>query len=250
LRSKEELEALVRGRTAELEAANRELETFSFSVSHDLRAPLRALSGFSAALIEDYGSWLPQGARKHLETIDNAARRMAALIEGLLTLSRNIRAELCRESLDLSAMAERLLADLARGEPSRRVETTVQPGLQAHGDPRLVEAVLANLLGNAWKYTGATAEAEIRVSGEDRDGRLWITIADNGAGFDMAHADRLFQPFRRLHRQDEFPGLGIGLATVERIVRRHGGEIRASAAPGEGAAFRFTLSEAGSSAVS
>jgi signal transduction histidine kinase len=244
-RAKEDLEIRVRERTVELEAANRELETFSYSVSHDLRAPLRAMSGFSGALIQDFGADLPDKAKDYLRIIDDASRRMAALIEGILTLSRNARAELRRDWVDLSAAAGRVLADLARQEPDRSVAASVEPGLRAYGDPRLLEAVLANLLGNAWKYTGGTGGAEIRVSGEQRDGRRWIAVADNGAGFDMASADMLFKPFKRLHRQDEFPGLGIGLATVERIIRRHGGEIQADGAPGRGATFRFMLPDDG-----
>jgi len=241
LGQKEELEEQVRARTAELVEANHDLESFSYSVSHDLQAPLRAMSGYAKAILEDFQAELPAGALHYLQAIDAASGRMAGLINGILALSRWTRAELCLETVDLSGLAERLLGDLARSEPSRSAAVSVQPGLEARGDPRMLEAVLANLLGNAWKYTGATPGAAIRVYGEVLGGRRWTAVADNGAGFNMAHAAMLFKPFKRLHRVDEFPGLGIGLATVERIIRRHGGEIQASAAPGAGATFRFTL---------
>jgi PAS domain S-box-containing protein len=235
------LERRVNERTAELEAANRELEAFAYAVSHDLRAPLRAMSGFAAALVEDFGQGLDPQARGYLEQITLASRRMGELIEGILRLSRTTRGELSREVVDLTAMAERILRDLQAGEPSRGLAWEVQPGLAASCDPRLIEAVLANLLGNACKYTARTSSPVIRVRGEHRDGTDWFVVEDNGAGFDMAHARRLFQPFQRLHRQDEFPGTGIGLATVQRIISRHGGVIGAEGTPGKGARFSFSL---------
>ena len=228
-------------RTAELAAANQELESFAYAVSHDLRAPLRAMSGFSRALVEDYGERLEGEAKLYLEQIDLASRSMGGLIDGILALSRSTRGELRREAIDVSLLATRLLEELARSEPERRVSWRVEPGLQVSGDPRMIEAVLRNLLGNAWKYTGKTAQPEIRVFADVAGGKPGICVEDNGAGFDMDHAEQLFQPFRRLHRQDEFPGIGIGLATVVRIVRRHGGEIRAEGRPGAGARFCFTL---------
>jgi len=237
-----ELEQRIEKRTAELEAANKELEAFAYAVSHDLRAPLRALGGFSHALMEDYGSKLTGEAGVFLEQIALASRRMGELIDGLLTLSRSTRGELQWEEVDLSAHAELILAEHAKAEPSRRVTWTVEPGLKARCDSRLIGAVLANLLDNAWKYTGGTAEATIDFYAEHRGDEQIYCVVDNGAGFDMRHAARLFQPFQRLHRQDEFPGIGIGLATVQRIVNRHGGTIRATAAPGKGAMFRFSLS--------
>jgi signal transduction histidine kinase/CheY-like chemotaxis protein len=231
------LERRVAERTRELEAANRELDTFADAVSHDLRAPLRAMSAFSQAALEDCGDELPAAAREDLEQIDRAAARMAELIEGLLALSRSARGELRCDRVDVSALAAGILAEHVRGEPERRVDWRVEPGLEVRGDARMIEVVLRNLLGNAWKYTAKTGAAEIRVSAEGDA----ICVADNGAGFDMAHAARLFEPFGRLHRQDEFPGIGIGLATVQRIVRRHGGDIRATAAPGRGATFCFRI---------
>jgi PAS domain S-box-containing protein len=237
------LERRVEERTAELAAANRELDSFAYAVSHDLRAPLRAMSGFSRALVEDFRDRLGGDARSYLDQIELASGRMSDLIDGLLTLSRSTRGELCRDLVDLSALATRLLADLARAEPQRPVAVEVEGGLRVRGDARMLEAALANLLSNAWKYTGKAPTPRIRVYGEERDGRPWICVADNGAGFDRAYANRLFQPFQRLHRQDEFPGIGIGLATVQRIVHRHGGEIQAQGEPGQGATFRFSLPE-------
>jgi len=238
-----DLERRVIERTAELSAANRELDAFAYAVSHDLRAPLRAMSGFSQALVEDYGDTLEGEAKSYLEQIGIASRRMSELIDGLLVLSRSTRGELRRDTVDLSALAQRLLAELARDEPARQIAVEVAAGLQARGDARLLEAVMRNLLGNAWKYTAHTAAPSIRVYAEERDGVRYFCVADNGAGFDMAHANRLFQPFQRLHRQDEFPGIGIGLATVQRIVHRHGGVIGAIGEPGKGALFYFTLSD-------
>ena len=239
-----ELDRRVVERTAELAAANQELESFAYAVSHDLRAPLRAMSGFSRALVEDYGERLEGEAKLYLEQIDLASRSMGGLIDGILALSRSTRGELRREAIDVTLLAKSLLEELARNEPERRVAWRVEPDLKLSGDPRMIEAVLRNLLGNAWKYTGKTAQPEIRVFADETDGKHYICVEDNGAGFDMAHAEQLFQPFRRLHRQDEFPGIGIGLATVQRIVRRHGGEIRAEGRPGAGARFCLRLPDA------
>jgi PAS domain S-box-containing protein len=235
------LERRVAERTAELQAANQELESFAYAVSHDLRAPLRSLSGFSQALVEDCAASLSKEGLDHLSHITQAGQRMAGLIEGLLQLSRATRCELRRLPVDLSALAERLLADLAGHDPERRVRLRVEPGIRVQGDPSTLEAALGNLLENAWKYTSRTADASITMDTVEEAGRRWIRIADNGAGFDMAFAGQLYRPFQRLHRQDEFPGLGIGLATVHRIVKRHGGELKAIAAPGQGAAFWMTL---------
>ena len=239
-----ELEQRVVERTAELYAANQELDSFAYAVSHDLRAPLRAMSGFSRALSEDYGPRLDGEAKTYLEQIDIASRKMGELIDGILALSRSTRGGLRRDEIDISALATRLLDELQRAEPLRRVDCTVQAGLQAVGDARMIEAAVRNLLSNAWKYSGKTAAPEIRVFAGEVDGRRGFCIADNGAGFDMAHAGQLFQPFRRLHRQEEFPGTGIGLATVQRIIHRHGGEIRGEGRPGAGACFCFTLAAA------
>ncbi len=238
-----DLERRVAERTAELTAANRELDSFAYAVSHDLRAPLRAMSGFSQALKEDYSNQLQGDARIYLEQIDLASRKMSDLIDGLLTLSRSTRGELQYDVVDLSALSRQLLIELAQGESGRQVKVEVADGLQARGDARMIEAAMRNLLGNAWKYTAHTAAPRIRVYAEERDGARRFCVTDNGAGFDMAHANRLFQAFQRLHRQDEFPGIGIGLATVQRIVHRHGGIIEAHGEPNKGATFSFTLSD-------
>jgi len=240
-----ELERRVEQRTAELQAANRELESFAYAVSHDLRAPLRALSGFSQALVEDYGERLDGEARSFLDQIQGASRRMGELIDGILTLSRSTRGELRRDPVDLSAQAQGLLAQRAAAEPGRQVAWEVAPGLCVLGDASMLEVVMVNLIDNAWKYTARMPTATIRVYAEERAGEFWYVVADNGAGFDMAYRARLFQPFQRLHRQDEFPGIGIGLATVQRIIHRHGGTIEAEGVPGGGATFRFTVPATG-----
>lgn len=235
------LEARVAERTAELTAANQELETFSYAVSHDLRAPLRAMSGYAHALQDDYGASLQGQARTYLDQIGLAARKMSDLIDGLLALSRSSRGELRQDRVDLSALSRRRLDELAQAEPGRRVTVEVEDGLVVQGDERMLASALINLLDNAWKYTGATTAPTIRVHAGEVNGLRGICVSDNGAGFDMEHAERLFKPFQRLHRQDEFPGIGIGLATVQRIVHRHGGQIAAHAVPGEGATFCIAL---------
>lgn len=238
-----QLEARVAARTAELQAANAELDAFAYAVSHDLRAPLRAMTGFSQALVEDHGTELGPQARGYLDQIVFAGQRMGELVEGLLTLSRTLRGALSVAPVDLSALAALTAADLRRAEPGRDVDVEIEPGLVVAGDRRMLAALVGNLVGNAWKYTAGRAGARIRVYSIIDDGTRWICVEDNGAGFDMAHAGRLFKAFARLHRQDEFPGLGIGLATVQRIVNRHGGRIEAEGKPGQGARFRFTLPE-------
>ncbi|HJW26728.1 MAG TPA: PAS domain S-box protein [Rhodocyclaceae bacterium] len=238
-----ELERRVEARTAELQAANTELESFTYAVSHDLRAPLRAMNGFSAILVDEHGRALDSEGRHLLAQIRSGAQHMGELIDGLLALARSTRGEMRRAPVDLSALAERILAELARTEPNRQVAWEVEPGLVAQGDGRMLEALMTNLLSNAWKYTARTPQARIRFHAEERDGQRLYCVADNGAGFDSGYAGRLFQPFQRLHRQDEYPGIGVGLATVKRIVERHGGTIEAEGKPGEGARFRFTLPE-------
>lgn len=237
------LEQRVLERTAELSAANQELDSFAYAVSHDLRAPLRAMKGFAQALQEDYGDRLNGEAKGYLDQIGIASRKMGELIEGILALSRSTRGDLQCAQVDLSALATSILAELAHTEPERSVAADIEPGLVVHGDDRMIEAVMRNLLGNAWKYTSKTPTAAIRVHAGEIDGRHAVCVTDNGAGFDMAHAGQLFQPFRRLHREDEFPGIGIGLATVQRIVHRHGGKINVQAVPSKGATFCFTLAE-------
>jgi len=237
------LERRVQERTAELTAANRELDSFAYAVSHDLRAPLRAMRGFSQALSEDYAAGFDDTGRLYLQQITQASLKMSELIDGILQLSRSTRGEQHRDRIDLSALAQRQLDELARNDPQHPVHWEIAPGLCASGDARMLEALMDNLLSNAWKYTGKTEHPQIRVYAGELDGLHGFCIGDNGAGFDMAHCAQLFQPFRRLHRQEDFPGLGIGLATVQRIVRRHGGEIRAHGEPGGGATFCFTLPE-------
>jgi PAS domain S-box-containing protein len=227
--------------TAQLQSANQELDAFAYSVSHDLRAPLRAMNGFSQALVEDFGDTLEGGARDYLDEIVIGSRHMGQLIDGLLALSRSTRGELHRDRVDISTMADRIRIELEQVEPQRRVEWRIEPGLSTMGDERMTEAVMRNLLGNAWKFTAGTAESLIHVYAEQEGNERFICVADNGAGFDMAHAVKLFQPFQRLHRQDEFPGIGIGLATVQRIIYRHGGTIQAAGVPGKGATFKFSL---------
>jgi PAS domain S-box-containing protein len=241
-----DLERRVDERTAELQGANRELDSFTYAVSHDLRAPLRAMSGFSRALLEDYGERLDGEARAYLDQIMMASRNMGLLVDGLLQLSRSTRGELQRDDVDLTAIVHTVRAELERQEPSRTVAWHIEPGLRAWGDARTLAAVMRNLLENAWKYTGRNARANIRVYVERCGGEYWICVSDNGAGFDMKHADKLFKPFQRLHRQDEFPGIGIGLSTVQRIIHRHGGEIRAESKPNQGTVFAFTLPRVGS----
>ncbi|GLH70603.1 hypothetical protein GETHPA_21360 [Geothrix rubra] len=236
-----DLEHRVEARTAELQAANEELEAFAYAVSHDLRAPLRAMSGFSQALEEDFGAALPEEARGYLGQIMAGSHHMGELIDGLLALSRTTRGDLKREPVDLTFLAEEVRQQLERQEPGRGVRWRLQPGLRASGDARMLRIVMANLVGNAWKYTGGQPDPVIAVEAAELDGQPCFRVSDNGAGFDMAHAAKLFQPFQRLHRQDEFPGLGIGLATVQRIIHRHGGRIAAQAEPGHGAAFCFSL---------
>ncbi len=238
-----DLERRVDERTAELSAANQELDAFAYAVSHDLRAPLRAMSGFAQALEEDFGEQLHSEAKTYVDQISLASRKMSELIDGILSLSRSTRGEMRRDPVDLGEMASRLLQQHAQVEPARQVTVEVADGMLSRGDARMLEAALANLLGNAWKYTARAADAHIRVYAELRDDGRWFCIADNGAGFDMAHAERLFKPFQRLHRQEEFPGIGIGLATVQRIVQRHGGRIEARGEVGRGAVFCFSLAE-------
>jgi hypothetical protein len=236
-----ELEQRVIERTAELSAANRELDSFVAAVSHDLRAPLRTVNGFVQILQSEFTANLGTEGREHLQRIEDGTRRMSELIEGLLALSRYSNKPLERASVDLSAIATRRLTELAAADPARLVAVDVEPGLMADCDPRLAEALLVNLLDNAWKYSGKTDGAAIRFHRGAVDGLQGFCVSDNGAGFDMARAARLFEPFQRLHHPSDFQGTGVGLATVRRIVDRHGGRIVAKAAPGQGACFCFTL---------
>ena len=225
----------------ELERKNRELEAFSYSVSHDLRAPLRALLGFTEALLEECGPTLSAGAKDSARLITEAAQRMELLIDGLLQLSRVARDPLVRASVDLSSLGREVAAELEQSEPTRLVRFVVADGLRVQGDPVLLRQVLANLLGNAHKFTAKSPDATIELGVTDGHGQRCFQVRDNGAGFDMAYADQLFAPFRRLHRAKDFPGTGIGLALVQRIVERHGGKVWAEGAVGRGATLFFTL---------
>lgn len=237
-----DLERRVAERTRELEAANAELEAFCSSVSHDLRAPLRGIDGFSAALVEDYRATLDERGRGYVDRIRNAAQRMAQLIDDLLALSRVARAEMRRQEVDLTALAQAIVAELRRAEPERKVSVTIVEGLAVRGDSRLLQGVVENLLANAWKYSSRRPEARIEVgtSGE-KNGRPVYFVQDNGAGFDMRYASKLFKPFQRLHSASEFPGTGVGLATAQRIIQRHGGEIWATSVVDQGSTFYFTV---------
>ena len=233
-------------RSMELEAANKELESFSYSVSHDLRAPLRGIEGFSQALEEDYQHELDNTAKDYLRRIRAAIRRMGELIDDLLELSRVTRAEMYREQIDLSKLADEIVKELKAQEPARKVSLKISPGLKAEGDTRLIRVALQNLIGNAWKFTSKRQESEIEFGETSLNGDRTYFVRDNGAGFDQAYASRLFGAFQRLHAVSEFPGTGIGLATVQRIVHRHGGRVWAEGTVDRGATVYFTLSRSNS----
>lgn len=237
-----ELERRVQERTAQLEAAYTELESFSYAVSHDLRAPLRSIDGFSQAVLEDYSDRLDDDGRDMLERVRGATQRMGVLIDDLLLLSRVTRSELQMTDVDLSALVVNVSEQLQRDDPGRRVELVVAGNVQARGDERLLRIMLENLLGNAWKFTSKNERSRIEF-GVLPGATPEYYVVDDGVGFDPAYADKLFAPFQRLHTSAEFPGTGIGLATVQRIVRRHGGRIRVEATSGRGATFLFTLNE-------
>ena len=225
----------------EIAAANKEFESFTSAAGHDLRGPLRILTGFTEALEEECGATLNEEGATFLKEILKASERMEGLIDGLLGFSRAGRAEVACERIDVSTLVELVYYELRHSQTERDVDCQVQPQINVWADVRLMMTILRNLLGNAWKYTGRTAQPTIGFHAQERAGRTWCCVTDNGAGFDMAQADRLFKPFTRLHRQDEFPGHGMGLATVQRIVKRHGGEIEIEAAVGRGATVRFWL---------
>jgi PAS domain S-box-containing protein len=243
-RLNDELELRVRQRTAELEASTRELDAFAYSVSHDLRAPLRSLEGFSQVLLEDFAGDLAEEAQQYLRRIQANVGRMAQMIDDLLHLSRATRTQLHRERADLSALAREVVTELTASEPDRRVKFDIPDGLVAQGDPHLIRLVLQNLLGNAWKFTAHTPDAAITLGVRTQQGVDVFSVRDNGAGFDMDYAYKMFDPFQRLHSSGEFEGTGIGLAIVHRIITRHGGRIRAEGVPGAGATFRFSLTPA------
>lgn len=231
----------VRQRTAELEGANRELESFAYTVSHDLRQPLRSIEGFTSLLLEEHGARLDKDARMLFERIRRAVCRMAQLIDSLLMLSRVTRTELDRRRVDLSALARAVARDLRQRESRRRCRFVIQPGLKAEADPKLIRIVLENLFANAWKFSATKDRARVEFGAARDGGRTVFHVRDNGVGFDMAYVNKLFQPFQRLHNPDQFEGTGIGLATVQRILQRHGGRIWARARKGRGATFYFTI---------
>jgi PAS domain S-box-containing protein len=235
------LEQRVSQRTAELQAANHELEAFAYSLAHDLRAPLRAIDGFGAALARRHGEALGSDGRELLDRMRNASSRMGDLIDSMLLLSELTRRELAFTRIDLSLMARQITGELRATDPARDVELTIEDGLEVHGDASLVRILIANLLDNAWKFTEHREHAVIEVS---RAGDGVFAVTDNGAGFNMEFADLLFRPFARLHREDEFPGTGVGLTTAERIALRHGGVLWGEGQPDVGATFYFTLDPA------
>ncbi|MFW6097001.1 MAG: sensor histidine kinase [Chloroflexota bacterium] len=241
----EKLEQRVRARTAQLEVANKELESFAYSVSHDLRAPLRAIDGFSQALLEDCADQIDDQGQLYLGRVRANTQRMGELIDALLLLSRLSRAETVMEAVDLSALAKDIAADLKQEDDARRVQLSIEPGLVVEGDARLLRVVLENLLGNAWKFTSKRSEACIEFGAVEEEENYVYYVRDNGVGFDMAYADKLFGAFQRLHPMNEFPGTGIGLATVQRVIHRHHGRVWAEAAPDKGATFFFTVADHG-----
>ena len=235
------LETLVEERTIALTAINRELEAFSYSVSHDLRAPLMAFDGLSKTLLDDYGDRLDKKAKDYLKRMRTASQRMTSVFNGLQTLFRLTSGEIRREQLDVTALANEIVGDLRAGSPDRNVQVEVAKGIRASGDKRLLRILLANLLNNAWKFSSTKTAPKVVVGTEMVDGESRIFVRDNGVGFDMIYAHRLFAAFQRLHSQSEFPGAGIGLATARRIVNRHGGRIWAEGGAGEGATFYFVI---------
>jgi light-regulated signal transduction histidine kinase (bacteriophytochrome) len=245
-----ELEDRVVQRTSQLVNANRELqnaykeiEAFSYSVSHDLRAPLRAIDGFSNAVLKLYQNSLDARGQDYLNRIRTAAQRMAQLIDDILGLSRAGRAEMRMQRVDVSAMALDIIGDLRKSQPEREVEVIVEPGLTIDADAHLMSIALGNLLGNAWKFTGNRPVARIEFGSFEQNGERIYFVRDNGAGFNPEYADKLFSAFQRLHSESEFPGTGIGLALVQRILRRHGGRVWAESAVDQGATFYFTMAE-------
>jgi light-regulated signal transduction histidine kinase (bacteriophytochrome) len=238
-----DLEQRVIHRTAELAAANKELEAFSYSVAHDLRTPLRSMDGFALVLLEDYGNRLDEEGKDALERIRAASQRMGNLIDDMLRLSQVTRADLKLARVDLSALAREIAGGIEREQSGRTVEWAIEAGLSIRADPALMRIAMQNLLQNAWKFTGRTDKPVIRVGALTRDANKVYFVADNGVGFDTAHAENLFGAFQRLHHADDFPGTGIGLAIVQRIIRRHNGKIWAEAKQGEGATFFFSVKE-------
>jgi signal transduction histidine kinase len=243
IEERKRVETEIQGVNTELLAANEELAAFSYSVSHDLRAPLRGIDGFSLALLEDYADKLDEDGRDYLHRVRAATQRMGILIDDLLNLSQVTRTEMRLENADLGAIARSVAVELQKTQPERRAEFRIEEGLEAFVDSHLIRITLENLLGNAWKFTSKRESACIEFGGTHCDGRLTYYVRDDGAGFDPAYADRLFGAFQRFHDKNDFPGTGVGLATVQRIIHRHGGRIWAESAVERGATFYFTLLE-------
>lgn len=243
LEQMQQRDLILRRRTIDLEAVNKELESFSYSVSHDLRSPLASIDGFSQALSETYADQLDESGREYLGWIREASSQMQNLVDGLLQMSRISRSDLNRTTVDLSATAHTIARGLMQRNASRSVDFQIEPDVFVDADERLLHAVLENLMSNAFKFTGKTAKATIEVGARVEEGRRIYFVRDNGAGFDAAQAAKMFTPFQRLHSTTEFEGTGIGLATVKRIIERHGGSIWADGQPGRGAMFSFTLGE-------
>ncbi|WP_052263309.1 sensor histidine kinase [Geobacter pickeringii] len=240
-RLNDELEQRVRERTAQYEMVNRELESFCYSVSHDMRAPLRHIEGYTRIFLEEFAETVPESGKEYLTRICNATRRMETLIDDLLTLSRITTGTLTLGDVDLGAMAREICSELTASSPQRRVRIVIAPEVMVRGDANLLRVALENLLGNAWKYSGKREETEISFGVEEQDGKRVCYVRDNGAGFNMAYSGKLFGAFQRLHHRHEFEGTGVGLATVKRIIQRHGGSVWAEGMVNAGATFYFTL---------
>jgi len=240
-RYRTQLERLVQERTTALTAINRELEAFSYSVSHDLRAPLLSFDSLNQSLLKDYGDSLDPRAKDYLQRMRRASERMTSVFDGLQTLFRLTSGEIHRETTDISAMAADIVAEMRAADPERKVDVGIAEGLTVFGDPRLLRILMTNLISNAWKFTSKEAAGRVEIGAEIVDGDTRLFVRDNGVGFDMIYAHKLFGAFQRLHSQSDFPGVGIGLATVRRIVNRHGGRAWAEGAVGEGATIYFVL---------
>jgi PAS domain S-box-containing protein len=238
---RDQLEKKVAERTEELELRSKELEAFSYTIAHDLRSPLRTITSFSQILLTDAGLKLDQEEQDSLQRVIASAKYMAELIDDILKLSKVNRSDFVTNNINLSQLAWDIINDLQENDKERSVAIKVAPGLRCKGDKRLIHIAMENLLGNAWKYTSKEAQATIEVGSIEENGKKIIYVRDNGAGFDMKYADKLYTPFQRLHRQEEYEGTGVGLATLQRVIHRHGGEVWAESEVGKGATFYFTL---------
>ncbi len=241
LRERDTLLQDLKQRSAELEAANQELESFSYSVSHDLKAPLRTLDGFSEAVLSEYGDKLDETGKDYLERVKKASQNMSQMIEDLLKLSHVTRADMDICNVNLTDLAGSIVDELKSMQPDRQVEFIIVPDMKASGDRQLLKILLRNLMENSWKYTSQSSDARIELGFISQEDNIAYFVKDNGIGFDMKYAEKLFQPFQRLHNNKDYPGTGIGLATAQRVIRKHGGRIWAESEIGQGATFYFTL---------